>query len=159
MGILATSCTECSSEIIDQQSLLIVCSPDSPAQVTYRARLEGTSQASSSSLISLIEEWVSGEPSVTVKGATLRVDSGCPVAISSLDEKECEQPTTDSTTDSSTGSDSSSSTSDNTAALVGAVVAVTVVVLIIVCTAAIVTIVCLVVRHRRKKQSLKDSEK
>ena len=99
---------------------------------------------------------MSREPNVTVNGATLRVDSGCPVAISSLDEIECDPPTTDSTTDSSTGSDSSSSTSDNTAAIVGAVVAVTVVVFIIVCTAAIT---CLVVRYRRRKQSLKNSNK
>ena len=61
--------------------------------MTYRARLEGTSETDSDSLISLIEDWVrGGGASVIVTGILMRVDPNCPVAISSLSEPECFKP-------------------------------------------------------------------
>ena len=58
--------------------------------MTYRARLEGTSETDSDSLISLIEDWVrGGGASVIVTGILMIVDSHCSVAISSLREPEC----------------------------------------------------------------------
>ena len=57
---LNASCTKCgiSNDIIDKQSFF--CFPESPTYVTYHARLEGNFKTESGSLISLIEEWVSG---------------------------------------------------------------------------------------------------
>ena len=56
---LTASCSDCgiTSDIIDRQSFS--CYPESPTYVTYRARLEGTSETDSGSLISLIEDRVS----------------------------------------------------------------------------------------------------
>ena len=86
---LTDSCSDCgiTSDIIDKQSFS--CFPESPTYVTYRARLEGTSETDSGSLISLIEEWVSGGASIIVAGVLMTVDSECSVAISSLREGEC----------------------------------------------------------------------
>ena len=96
--------------------------------MTYRARLEGTSETGSGSLISLIEEWLSGRVTIIVTGVLMTVNSKCSVAISSLSEAECQPPTTDSTT-----------TTDSTAAIFigGSVVAV---ILIVALTIAAVTI-------------------
>ena len=91
---LNSSCPECgiSNKTIDTEQ--IKCFFDSPSHMTYCARLEGTSQADSLSLISLIEDWVeSGGASVAVTGVILRIDSQCSVVISSLSEGEC-SPTT-----------------------------------------------------------------
>ena len=75
------------NDIIERQSFS--CIPKSPTYMTYRARLEGTSETESGSLISLIEEWVSDGASIIVTGVLMTVDSECSVAISSLTEKEC----------------------------------------------------------------------
>ena len=83
---LTTSCAECgiNSDIIDRQS--IACVPESSTIVTYRARLEGTSETESGSLISLIEEWASGGASIIVTGVLMTVDPTCSMGISSLSE-------------------------------------------------------------------------
>ena len=82
-------CSDCgiTNDIIDKLSFS--CFAESPTYVTYRARLEGTSETDSGSLISLIEEWVSGGASIIVTGVLMTVDSECSVAISSLREGEC----------------------------------------------------------------------
>ena len=90
---LRTSCGECAPEMIDNH--FFVCYPGSPSHVTYRARLEGTSERGSDSLISLIEDWVRGGPGVIVTGVLMTVDPNCSVAISSLSERECLPPPTD----------------------------------------------------------------
>ena len=90
---LQTSCGECAPEMIDNH--FFVCYPESPSHVTYRARLEGTSERGSDSLISLIEDWVRGGPGVIVTGVLMTVDSNCSIAISSLNERECLPPPTD----------------------------------------------------------------
>ncbi|CAI8015230.1 hypothetical protein GBAR_LOCUS9460, partial [Geodia barretti] len=85
---LKSSCSECGPEMIDNQ--LFVCYPESPSFLTYRARLEGTSERDSGSLVSLIEAWVrGGEASLIMTGVLMTVDSHCSVAISSLNEPEC----------------------------------------------------------------------
>ena len=86
---LSASCFECTitDDIIDKQSFS--CYTESPSFLTYRARLEGTSDTDSGSLISLIEEWVRGGASVILTGVLMKVDPDCPVAISSLSEEEC----------------------------------------------------------------------
>ena len=86
---LTDSCADCgiTNDIIDNQQFS--CFPESPTYVTYRARLDGTSETDSGSLISLIEEWVNGGTSIIVTGVLMTVDSECSVAISSLSEGEC----------------------------------------------------------------------
>ena len=129
---LTLSCTECDiiSLVIDTPSF--VCFPESPTSVTYRARLLGTSETDSGLLISLIEEWVSGEASIIVTGVLMTVDSECPVAISFLSEGECNSST-------SNGSDT------------GAIIAgVAVIILIISITIIIVAVVALIMKHRHE---------
>ena len=135
--------------------------------MTYRARLEGTSETDSGSLISLIEQWVRGGASVIVTGVLMTVDSDCSVAISSLSEPECSPPTNPPSTDpteSPTYFTSASSTvatpvamvtaseaqnvSDNTSAIIGGVVAI-VASLGLIAAATIVAIAALVLRSRR----------
>ena len=87
---LRMKCAECGSGIVDRPSF--VCYPESPSHVTYRARLEGTSERESDSLISLIEDWVRGGPGVIVTGVLMTVDRHCSVAISFLSERECLPP-------------------------------------------------------------------
>ena len=94
---LTASCADCdiTKVIIDKQSFS--CFSESPSHVTYRARLEGTSETDSGSFISLIEEWVRGGADIVVTGLLIKVDSECLVEISSFSEGEC-STTTDSTT-------------------------------------------------------------
>ena len=147
---LATSCAKCgiSSDIIDKQSF--ACFPESPTHVTFRARLGGSSETDSGSLISLLESWVSGGATIIVTGVLMTVDPECSVAISSLSEGEFSMSTRDTNTPTSTdstgtpSSDSQSST-DNTAAVIGGVVAV---ILIITLAIAIIAIVALMMKSR-----------
>ena len=152
---LTASCAECgiSSDIIDRQSFS--CFPESPTHVTFRARLGGSSETDSGSLISLLESWVSGGATIIVTGVLMTVDAECSVAISSLSEGECSMTTTqppDTSTPSSTdstgtpSSDSQRST-DNTAAVIGGVVAV--ILIIAITIIAIITIVALIMKSRR----------
>ena len=119
--------------MIDNQFL--VCYTESPAFMTYRARLEGTSETDSGSIISLIGEWVTGGgANVTVTGILMTVDSHCSVAISSLSQQpECSppsnnEPPTNSTSTSTTKSDVDRSGSDEsystTIAIIAGVVAI-----------------------------------
>ena len=166
---LTVLCVGCgiTSDIIDKQSFS--CYPESPTYVTYRARMQGTSETDSGSLISLIQEWVSGGASIIVTGVLMTVDSECLVAISSLSEGECtptQPPTTDSPTDTkppitdnttasegpSTATDQTST--DNTAAIIGGVVAI-----VLIITVGITVVVVLVLKSRRGELFLKNAEK
>ena len=144
---LTVSCTECgvTSAFIDTPSF--ACFPESPTSVTYRARLLGTSETDS--LISLIEEWVSGGAGIIMTGVLVTVDSECPVAISSLGEGECQQLTTEPITDSEVitpdptsdpATDSTTTTTDNTAAIIGGSVVAVILIITVALTIAVVTI-------------------
>ena len=141
---LTASCSDCdiTSDIVNKQSF--ACFPESPTHVTYRARLEGTSKTDSGSLISLIEDWVRGRPSIVVTGVLMTVDSKCSVAISSLSEGECDTTT-------------SSTSSSNNTAIIGGIVAV-VIVLIVAIAVTVVIIVALVLKTRRGDLSIKKAE-
>ena len=96
-------CSVCgvTDDIIDMTSL----DCDSESVIVYRARLEGTSQTDSGSLISLIEDWVNTGPRVLVRGVLMKVDSECSVAISSLsEESDCSVASTSSSSSSVTTS-------------------------------------------------------
>ena len=109
--------------------------------MTYRARIEGTFQTDSGSLVALIQEWVDGGPGIIVTGVLLTADPECVVAVSSLNEGECskEDPPP-------------SSTSDNTAGIIGGVVAILIIAI------AVVIIVLLVLKYRRGNISIKTTE-
>ena len=153
---LTGSCAECgiTEDIIDKQSF--ACFPESPTYVTYRARLEGTSETDSGSFISLIKEWVSNGSSIIVTGVLMTVDSECSVAISSLSEGECsptQPPTTEPTTSSitTTNTDTTPSTdissSDNTVFVVGGVVAVILIIAIVIIVAIVAVVITVKSRH------------
>ena len=91
LRILTSSCGDCgiTGDIIDMQSF--ACFPESPSHVTYRARLQGTPDTDSGSLISLIECWVDDGASIVVTGLLMKVDSKCSVQISSFNEGECSE--------------------------------------------------------------------
>ena len=169
---LTASCTECSSDTIDQQSF--TCHSETTV-VTYVARLEGTSQTASSALISLIEDWVSGEPGFSVTGILLTVNPQCSVAILSLSDSECSPPTTTEppttvtddptpdtmpstnsttmpTTEDPSATDPQSST-NNTTAIIGGVVAI---VIILIIAISVVIIAALILKHRRGSMSIKE---
>ena len=153
---LTVSCAECgiSSDIIDEQ--FFACFPESPTHVTFRARLGGSSEIDSGSLISLLESWVSGGTTIIVTAVLMTVDAECSVAISSLSEGECSMTTTqppDTTASSETTSDTSQSSTDNTAAIIGGVVVAVVFII-----ALTVLIVALVLRSRHREISIRKAE-
>ena len=160
VDIVTALCPDCgfTDASINKQSFS--CYPDSPSFVTYRARLEGTSQTDSDHFIFLIEQWVSDGASVIVTEVLLKVDSKCSVEISNLSENECvmkpaivqssasPSPTTVLGTDPMPkDQDSSSLTTILT------VVGIIVIVAIIAITATIITVVWL--RSRQTQFNLK----
>ena len=164
---LTASCAECgiSSDIIDRQSFS--CFPESPTHVTFRARLGGSSETDSGSLISLLESWVSGGATIIVTGVLMTVDAECSVAISSLSEGECSMTTTqppdttassETTSDGSTTAATSQSSTDNTAAIIGGVVVAVVFIIAISMLILIFGIVALVLKSRRREFSIRKAE-
>ena len=153
LELLEASCTECTSENVDRQSFS--CFDESPSYVTYRARLEGTWEADSDSLISLIEEWVKGgEASVIVTGILMNVDSTCSVTISSLSEPECSKPIPSSVVTSTTSSPFPSQpplSDTNTPVIIGGVV----VAIVIVVTTVAITIAIIALVLKSRPQSIK----
>ena len=138
---LTASCAECgiSSDIIDRQSFS--CFPESPTHVTFRARLGGSSETDSGSLISLLESWVSGGATIIVTGVLMTVDAECSVAISSLSEGECVPDTA-----------MPASSADNTAGVIGGVVVAVVLFIIAALVVAGVVVVALFLKRRQVKQ-------
>ena len=142
---LSGSC-ECQffNDIIDEESFS--CFEASPNSVTYRARLSGTSERDSASLVSLIEDWVSTGPTIHVRGVLMRVGEECSTfstAISELSEGIC----------SSSGAQTATSTS--TGAVVGGVTAV---VVFLVVAVTVVVIIALNTRNRCGHLSLQATE-
>ena len=136
---LTDSCSGCgiTNNIVDIQSLN--CFRNSHTYVTYQARLEGTSETDSGSLVSLIEKWVSGRPSNSVTGILMTVDPECPVAISSLSEGECLSTT--------------SSSSSDTVFIIGGAVAIIFILLI-----AIIIVIAIITFKLRSYGSIKKTE-
>ena len=114
------------------------------SEVTFRARLHGTAQTTSSELIGYIEQWIAGGGSVLVERVRHFTDSTCqPVEISSFSDPEC-----GTTTD-----DTQAAQSDNSAAIIGGVVAVVLIIAIVVAI-TIVVIVILFLKNRRASITL-----
>lgn len=139
---LKDSCPTCgtTNDIIDMP--LFVCFPESPTFVTFRARLEGTSQTDSGSIISILEDWVKSGPSFTVTGVLMTVDSQCSVPISSLTEEECLKDTSPSST--------TSQASSMMISVIGGAVAVVVFIIVLI----IIIIIVVKVRRNRVKVTI-----
>ena len=52
----------------------------------YRNTLLGTHNFNGTQIVDFIQDWVSTGPLIKIDGNSVRVDSSCPTAISSLDE-------------------------------------------------------------------------
>ena len=65
------------------------CFLDSPQAVTYRAILHGTANASSSNIISHIEQWISEGAAISVQNVLINVDTTCVLEIASNLDSEC----------------------------------------------------------------------
>ena len=101
---LSASCQcQITNDTIDEESF--ACFEASSNTVTYRARLSGTSDRKSTSLISLIENWVSTVPTIHVSGVLMWLGDNCSTVISDLSKGECFSSVaqTDTSTCSSTG--------------------------------------------------------
>ena len=160
--ILSASCADCdiTSDIIDME--LFACFSES--HVTYRAKLEGTSETDSSSLISLIEDWVVSKANIGVSGLLMKVDANCSVEISSFSEGECSEiieiPNPTSTPNINVGStpgpntlptDSTTDSAGNTVspgAIIGGIVAVLISLIIAI---SMIIVVVLVLKYRHAK--------
>lgn len=59
-------------------------------QVTFRARVYSTCTYTNDSIISDLNDWVSGAPKVVLQGSQYNVDQNCvPVSITSFDDSYC----------------------------------------------------------------------
>ena len=66
------------------------CFANSEYKVTFRARLHGTAQATSSQLLTNIETWVAQtDTTIAIQGVRVHIDSSCPFAISTFGDPEC----------------------------------------------------------------------
>ena len=68
------------------------CFENSDHQVTFRARLRGTAQNTSSQLLAYLETFVvkaDASTTIAVQGARLDVDSSCPIAINTFSDPQC----------------------------------------------------------------------
>ena len=129
------------------------CFENSEQQVTFRARLCGTAQVTSSQLVAYLELFVSQTDStIAVQGLRLDVDRSCPVVINSFGDPQCSAASRSSVTMFMTTSDSTTTMaaqSDNTAAIIGGVVAVITVVAVTIVVVA--SLAAFVTRSHRAK--------
>ena len=108
------------------------CFANSEQQVTFRARLHGTAQATSSQLLTNLETWVAQvDSTIAVQGIRLDVDNSCPLAINNFGDPECA---------------TEPAQLDSSGAIVGGVVSVLVV---ITSAVTLVVIAILVIRNRK----------
>ena len=106
----------------------LVCSDIASHFVTYRSGLSGTSDIDSQMLISYIEDWVSSSPNVNVQGTLIKVDSECPVSITSYNDDLCSDVvTTTSKNPTSNSNKNSQQSTDISGAITGGVLAVLVI--------------------------------
>ena len=170
---LSALCPDCgvTQAIIDKQAFL--CYPESPSYVTYRARLEGTSEVESGHLISLIGQWVGDGSGIIVNEVVMKVDPKCSVAISDLGEEECipvrpivliptpiptiSMEVTNDVSEPTVGGRDDQPKTLTLTTTIGVIVVVVVLIITIATTIIIVIIAVLVLRNRRATYLLKNS--
>ena len=65
------------------------CFDNSPTAVTFRGEIGSTRAATSSQVISYMEQWVATNPTIVIQSSKLSVDSSCNVKIDSFNDSEC----------------------------------------------------------------------
>ena len=90
----ACGCGFTASNIAEER--FICFTPQSPHHVTYRARVNGTSQTTAGQLLTFIQQWINSTQSILIQGVQLNIDKTCKPIISIFDDAEC---TTDITTE------------------------------------------------------------
>ena len=68
---------------------IFICGED--LHVTYRNMLLGTHNFNGEQIVGFIQDWVNTGPLIKIGVNYVRVDSSCPVGISSMYESACEQ--------------------------------------------------------------------
>ena len=129
------------------------CFENSEQQVTFRARLRGTGQASSSQLIAHLQTFVAqADSTIAVQGVRLDVDGSCSIVINSFGDPQCTTASPSVTTPMTTSDSMATMTpqSDNTAAIIVGVVTVVIAVTLAV-TVAIIAIVAFVTKSRKRQ--------
>ena len=129
------------------------CFENSVQQVTFRARLRGTGEASSSQLIAHLQTFVAQPDStIAVQGLRLDVDGSCFIVINSFGDPQCTTASPSVMTPMTTSDSMATMTpqSDNTAAIIGGVVAV-VIAMTLAATLAIIAIVAFVTKSRKRQ--------
>ena len=102
----------------------VQCFSESPQQITFRAKLNQTSQSSTVDLVLYIEQWITNLGSLVVQGTLLQLNSTCPLVIADqFVASECPLPLTMVQPTTETTAPPVNSQSDNTGAIVGGVVA------------------------------------
>ena len=80
------------------------CFENSEQQVTFRARLHGTSQVPSSQIIVHLQTYFTQDtpPTIAVQGLHLNVDNSCPITINTFGDPQCTATTSTPMTSDST---------------------------------------------------------
>ena len=136
-----------------------ICFMQSPQYVTYRAKIQGTTNVAALELISYIEQWVTSGAILNVRAQFLNLQPFCTVPIISADEDECEIPSQStselpmiSTSTISTETNGSSGYNTTVIAIIIAVICI----VIIISTTLIIAIVFVRLRPNvSKKKDLK----
>lgn len=80
------SCSLDSDDLLNSQ---LQCFDESANTVTFRTQLTGTNEASTSELVSALEEWTSLDDSFLVDGVRLSFNTTCPLLVSNFNTEEC----------------------------------------------------------------------
>lgn len=66
----------------------LVCSSE-PGEVILQGRIISTTTKNSTDLVTLLQEWVLGNPTVIIQGVQLKVESECSVQLETLGNTTC----------------------------------------------------------------------
>ena len=122
-----------------------ICFMQSPQYVTYRAKIQGTTNVAALELISYIEQWVTSGAILNVRAQFLNLQPFCTVPITSADEGECEIPSQSTSelpmisTSTSISTETNGSSEYNTTVI--AIIIAVVCIVIIISTTLIIAIV------------------
>ena len=130
------------------------CFPASSQRVTYRAIVHGTASATSTQLISYIEQWTAEGAIIIIDQLLLSVDASCPVAISSIfTNEECPSSSQKISSESVFTKPANSDTGIEVPAIIGGSTVAVIGVVIIASAAVIITILILKNHHGTDKNN------
>ena len=82
-------CEDCAFTVNHITEAAFQCFEQNSHEVTFRARLHGSSNATLMELINSIIMWIENGASVAINGILLSVDQGCDVVLESFSAPEC----------------------------------------------------------------------